>query len=227
MTTSQYQLKPLSQVLLTTLLACASASALAQAPSPKPGSAYWRDSQGQVIRDGYGGCVVSGFYTPDLATDECAGPKAPLAAASAAPKATTSSAASNLPAGPKIPEVTPAPQQVTYKASSFFDFDKTVVKPAGRQALQAMMNQAKGADIEQIRVEGHTDATGPTAYNQGLSERRADAVKRVLVELGAPPSKILTEGFGETQPIADNKTHEGRAQNRRVVVEFLGSRIKR
>jgi OOP family OmpA-OmpF porin len=116
---------------------------------------------------------------------------------------------------------------VTYKASSFFDFDKTVVKPAGRQALQAMMNQAKGADIEQIRVEGHTDATGPASYNQGLSERRAGAVKRVLVELGAPPSKIVTAGFGETQPVADNKTREGRAQNRRVVVEFLGSRIKR
>jgi OmpA-OmpF porin, OOP family len=227
MTRSQRQLKTLSQVLLSTLFVSASASALAQAPAPKPGSAYWRDSQGQVIRDGFGGCVVSGFYTPDLATDECASPKAKPAMTPAAPKASAASAASSLPAGPKIPEVTPAPQQVTYKASSFFDFDKTVVKPAGRQALQAMMNQAKGADIEQIRVEGHTDATGPTDYNQGLSERRADAVKRVLVELGAPPSKIMTEGFGETQPIADNKTREGRAQNRRVVVEFLGSRIKR
>ena len=197
----------------------------AQAPEPKPGSAYWRDSQGQVIRDGFGGCVVSGFYTPALATEECAGPASKAKSASAQP--TTASPTGNLPAGPKIPEVTPAPQQVTYKASSFFDFDQSVVKPAGRQALQAMMSQAKGADIEQIRVEGHTDATGPTAYNQGLSERRADAVKRVLVELGAPPSKIVTEGFGETQPIADNKTREGRAQNRRVVVEFLGSRIKR
>ena len=196
-------------------------NANAQAPEAKPGSAYWRDSQGQVVRDGFGGCVVSGFYTPALATDECAGP------ATKAKSSATPSATGNLPAGPKIPEVTPAPQQVTYKASSFFDFDKSVVKPAGRQALQAMMNQAKGADLEQIRVEGHTDATGPAVYNQGLSERRADAVKRVLVELGAPPSKIITEGFGETQPIADNKTREGRAQNRRVVVEFLGSRIKR
>jgi OOP family OmpA-OmpF porin len=201
--------------------------ALAQAPEPKPGSAYWRDSQGQVVRDGFGGCVVSGFYTPALATEECGGPKAKPAVTAPAPKTAAATANGALPAGPKIPEVTPAPQQVTYKASSFFDFDKSVVKPAGRQALQAMMNQAKGADIEQIRVEGHTDATGPTEYNQGLSERRADAVKRVLVELGAPPSKIVTEGFGETQPITDNKTREGRAQNRRVLVEFLGSRIKR
>ena len=217
----------------TKLLSLASALAissvaLAQAPEPKPGSAYWRDSQGQVIRDGFGGCVVSGFYTPALATEECGGPKAKPEVPPAAPaKAAAIIANGSLPAGPKIPEVTPAPQQVTYKASSFFDFDKSVVKPAGRQALQDMMNQAKGADIEQIRVEGHTDATGPTEYNQGLSERRADAVKRVLVELGAPPSKIVTEGFGETQPIADNKTREGRAQNRRVLVEFLGSRIKR
>ena len=197
----------------------------AQAPEPKPGSAYWRDSQGQVIRDGFGGCVVSGFYTPALATEECAGPTAKVKSDATPPAAP--SATGNLPAGPKIPEVTPAPQQVTYKASSFFDFDKSSVKPAGRQALQAMMNQAKGADLEQIRVEGHTDAIGPAPYNQGLSERRADAVKRVLVELGAPPSKIVTEGHGETKPIADNKTREGRAQNRRVVVEFLGSRIKR
>ena len=84
----------------------------AQAPEPKPGSAYWRDSQGQVIRDGFGGCVVSGFYTPALATEECAGPASKAKSASAQP--TTTSATGNLPAGPKIPEVTPAPQQVTY-----------------------------------------------------------------------------------------------------------------
>jgi OOP family OmpA-OmpF porin len=215
------------QILSLAAALTLSGSALAQAPAPKPGSAYWRDSQGQVVRDGFGGCVVSGFYTPELATEECGGPKPKSAVTSPSPKAATPTASGALPAGPKIPEITPAPQQVTYKASSFFDFDKSIVKPAGRQALQAMMNQAKGADIEQIRVEGHTDATGPTEYNQGLSERRADAVKRVLVELGAPPSKIVTEGLGETQPIADNKTREGRAQNRRVLVEFLGSRIKR
>ncbi len=215
------------QILSLAAALTLSGSALAQAPAPKPGSAYWRDSQGQVVRDGFGGCVVSGFYTQELATEECGGPKPKSAVTSPSPKAATPTASGALPAGPKIPEITPAPQQVTYKASSFFDFDKSIVKPAGRQALQAMMNQAKGADIEQIRVEGHTDATGPTEYNQGLSERRADAVKRVLVELGAPPSKIVTEGLGETQPIADNKTREGRAQNRRVLVEFLGSRIKR
>ena len=65
-------------------------------------------------------------------------------------------------------------------------------------------------------IEGHTDSTGPDGYNQGLSERRAEAVQGYLVDHGVSPSNLSTVGYGEAQPVADNSTREGRALNRRV-----------
>jgi OOP family OmpA-OmpF porin len=90
-----------------------------------------------------------------------------------------------------------------------------------------MVEKARGATIEQVRVEGHTDSIGTQRYNQKLSERRADAVKAYLVQQGLSPAVIVTESFGEDKPIATNKTREGRAQNRRVEVELLGSRLNK
>jgi OOP family OmpA-OmpF porin len=125
----------------------------------------------------------------------------------------------------KIPEVVPAPRVITFRADAFFDFDKSAVKPEGQAALKSMIEQAKGTTIEQVRVEGHTDATGPAKYNIGLSVRRAEAVKKFLVQEGIPANKVVTEGVGEAQPVATNNTRDGRALNRRVEVEFVGSRI--
>jgi outer membrane protein OmpA-like peptidoglycan-associated protein len=74
-----------------------------------------------------------------------------------------------------------------------------------------------------MSIEGHTDSIGTEAYNQGLSERRAAAVKNYLVKQGVPDgSRMTTVGYGESRPIADNKTPEGRFQNRRVEILILG-----
>ena len=75
-----------------------------------------------------------------------------------------------------------------------------------------------------IIAVGHTDSTGPDSHNQKLSVRRADSVKNFLVEKGVEKNRIYTEGKGSTQPVADNKTREGRAKNRRVEVEVVGTR---
>jgi outer membrane protein OmpA-like peptidoglycan-associated protein len=72
-----------------------------------------------------------------------------------------------------------------------------------------------------VIAEGHTDATGSAAYNQKLSERRADAVRRYLVNGGIGAERIQTEGFGESRPVASNETADGRAQNRRVELRIL------
>ena len=130
-----------------------------------------------------------------------------------------------MPAGQTIPEVIPAPQKVTFKADSFFGFDQAMLNSAGQQALRELMANAKDVTIEQILVEGHTDSTGPRAYNQALSERRAQSVKVFLEQQGVAPNLIKTEGYGELQPVASNANAEGRAQNRRVAVEVIGSRI--
>ena len=100
-----------------------------------------------------------------------------------------------------------------------FDFDKTAVKPDGAKILDRLVdflkeNPGKGADLE-----GHTDSIGTDKYNEGLSQRRAAAVRDYLVKKGADPKLLTTRGFGESKPIADNKTKDGRAKNRRVEIK--------
>ena len=219
-----------STLLLALVASLSPSLVLAQAPAPQPGSAYWRDSGGVIVRDGSGQCVRAGFFTPALATPDCepslaaksAASPAPAPAASPAPAAATPGA---IPAGKVIPEVIPAPQKVTFTADSFFGFDQAMLNSAGQQALRELMANAKDITIEQILVEGHTDSTGPRAYNQALSERRAQSVKVFLEQQGVAPNLIKTEGYGELQPVASNASAEGRAQNRRVAVEVIGSRI--
>ncbi|MGE1175548.1 OmpA family protein [Pseudomonas sp. BW7P1] len=98
-----------------------------------------------------------------------------------------------------------------------FDFDKSVVKPNSYADIKNLADFMKQYPSTHTTVEGHTDSVGPDAYNQKLSERRANAVKQVLVnQYGVESSRVQSIGYGETRPVADNKTEAGRAVNRRV-----------
>ena len=122
------------------------------------------------------------------------------------------------------PAPTPVSEKVSFAAEALFDFDQSTLKPQGKTALDQLLGQLTGMDLEVIVTVGHTDAVGSDAYNQKLSLRRAEAVKAYLVSQGVETSRVYTEGKGETQPVADNTSAAGRAKNRRVTVEVVGTR---
>jgi len=113
---------------------------------------------------------------------------------------------------------------MSFETDTFFAFDKSVLKAEGKAKLKELGEKIKSISLEVVIVVGHTDNVGTDAYNQKLSQRRAEAVKAYLVSLGVAKNRIYTEGKGESQPTADNKTAAGRAKNRRVEVEVIGTK---
>lgn len=174
----------------------------------QPYSAYLQDGRGVISRNATGLCWHTGYWTPADSVPGCDGPL-------------------TKPVAPSVPVAAapvPTSEKVTYAADAFFDFDKYVVKPEGKAKLDEIVANLANMDVEVIVAVGHTDWIGTEEYNQKLSERRADAVKAYLVSKGVDPQKIYTEGKGEKQPVADNRTKEGRAKNRRVEIEVVANR---
>ena len=207
----------------------------------------WRNSTGIVWKNGTQElCWRDANWTPATAAPGCDGAIAPRAAAAPAPVAAAPAPAPapapSAPApAPAAPVVTPAPApapapaappppaatKVTYAADAFFDFDKSVLKPEGKAKLDDLTSKVKDINLEVIIAVGHTDSRGSDAYNQKLSVRRSEAVKAYLVSKGIEKNRVYTEGKGEKQPVADNKTKEGQAKNRRVEIEVVGTRANK
>ncbi len=196
---------------------------------------YLVDSQNDVVRSGFGLCWHTGFWTPADAIEECDGgiakpaavapaPAPEPAAPAAAPVVDSEPAPAPAPAPAAAAAPAPTAEKVTYSADAFFDFDKAVLKPEGKATLQTLVAKLKDTDIEVIVATGHTDWTGSEAYNVKLSMRRAKAVKAFLVSKGIPEARVFVEGKGESQPTADNRTKDGRAKNRRVDIEVVGTK---
>jgi adhesin transport system outer membrane protein len=125
-------------------------------------------------------------------------------------------------ARPAAPAPAPAPAPVATKvnlaADTLFDFDKSVLKVGGVAKLDELVAKIKGMELDVVIATGHTDSVGSDAYNQRLSLARAEAVKAYLVSNGVDVKRVQTVGKGESEPIADNASAEGRAKNRRVEV---------
>jgi OOP family OmpA-OmpF porin len=189
----------------------------------------WRNASGDAWKNGTQElCWRDANWTPATAAAGCDGAiVAPKAAPAAAPAAPAPAAAPAPKAAAPAAAPAPAPAaatKVTYAADAFFDFDKAVLKAEGKAKLDDLVGKVKGINLEVIIAVGHTDAVGGDAYNQKLSVKRSDAVKAYLVSKGIEKNRVYTEGKGEKQPVADNKTSAGRSKNRRVEIEVVGTR---
>lgn len=189
----------------------------------------WRSAAGDVWKNVDGQCWRDASWTPATAAPGCDGalaaaPKAAAAAAAAAPAAAAVAAPATAAAVAPAATKAAAPAKVTYAADAFFDFDKAVLKPEGKAKLDDLVSKVKGINLEVIIAVGHTDSVGGDTYNQKLSVARSEAVKAYLVSKGIEKNRVYTEGKGSKQPVADNKTSEGRAKNRRVEIEVVGTR---
>lgn len=207
-------MKKLNKVAILFATAALATAAGAQVKAADGGNVIdnWQNGTGELVwKNGTNElCWRDANWTPATAAEGCDG--ALVKAVEAAP----------------APAPAPAPaavaSKVTFAADAFFDFDKSVLKPEGKAKLDDLASKVQDINLEVIVAVGHTDSVGSDAYNQKLSERRAQAVKAYLESKGIDKSRVYTEGKGEKQPVADNKTKEGRAKNRRVEIEVVGTR---
>jgi OOP family OmpA-OmpF porin len=189
------------------------------------GTTVWKNGTNEL-------CWRDGFWTPASADPSCDGaikppppPPPPPVVPPAAPRVAPATPAP-APVAPPPPPPPPKPtsEKVTFAADAFFDFDKSVVKPEAKAKLDDLVAKTQGIALEVVIAVGHTDSVGGDGYNQKLSTSRANAIKDYLVGKGIEKNRVYTEGKGEGQPVADNKTKEGRAKNRRVEIEVVGTR---
>lgn len=210
-------------VIAASAVASFSAAAQQDIKAKTPNSAYVQDARGVIARDAFGLCWRTGYWTPADAVPGCDAPlvvEAPKEYSKPLPIPEVTPVATPTP----VAKPAPTSEKVTFAASALFDFDKSVLKPEGKAQLDDMASKLKAINLEVVIAVGHTDSVGKDAYNQKLSIRRAEAVKAYLVSKGIEANRVYTEGKGKTQPVADNKTAEGRAKNRRVEIEVVGTR---
>jgi OOP family OmpA-OmpF porin len=168
----------------------------------------WVNSTGTPWRNGDGTlCWRDASWTPATAAPNCDGWLAPKPAAAAKP------------APSKV-----AQKKITLQADTLFDFDKSTLKSAGVATLNKLAQDIKKMKLEVVIIVGYTDSVGTDAYNIALGQRRANAVKAFLTNAGGvEATRVYTESKGKADPVASNATAEGRAKNRRAVIEVVGT----
>ena len=169
----------------------------------------WVNSAGTPWRNGDGTlCWRDATWTPATAAANCDGWLAPKPAA-AAPAAAASKVAQ---------------KKITLQADTLFDFDKSTLKSEGIATLNKVAQDITKMKLEVVIIVGYTDGIGTDAYNIALGQRRANAVKSFLTNAGGvEATRVYTESKGKADPVASNATAEGRAKNRRAVIEVVGT----
>ena len=187
---------------------------------------YVIDQRDVVARSGFDLCWRTGYWTPAAAAKDPAGCQCDK---DLIPKEVCEPPA---PAAP-VTGVKPSAEKITVAADALFDFDKAVLRPEGKAKLDELVAKANAIKLEVILVVGHTDRLGSLKHNQGLSERRAAAVKTYLVSKGIEANRVYTEGKGPSQPVTGDKCKGNAATkaliaclqpDRRADIEVIGTK---
>ncbi|SAL38766.1 outer membrane protein a [Caballeronia choica] len=210
------KLSKLAFIAATAVMA-ASASAQSVPASRQAVNDNWVNGTGEYVwMNGTNElCWRDAFWTPATANAKCDG-----ALVATAPT----------PPAPVTPPPAIVSQKVTYQADALFDFDKAVLKPAGKEKLDDLASKIGGLNLEVVVATGYTDRIGSDKYNDRLSLRRAQAVKAYLVSKGIEANRIYTEGKGKRNPVTTGCNQKNRKQliaclapDRRVEVEVVGT----
>jgi len=218
------KLNKVAMIVATVAIVAPMSSVFAQATTAPDRIDNLRNVDGEVWKNGTRElCWRDNFWTPATAVAECDGALKPVVVAAPVEAPAPPPVAPPAPA-PVVVAPVPSSEKVTYAADAFFDFDKAVLKPEAKTKLDDLVSKTNEINLEVIIAVGHTDSVGTDAYNDKLSVRRAESIKTYLTSKGLEANRVYTEGKGKRQPVADNKTAEGRAKNRRVEIEVVGTR---
>jgi OOP family OmpA-OmpF porin len=205
-----------------------------QAQTPVADTGYLRDTRGAVPMSAYGLCWHTGTGPVSPWTAGCDPKLVPASVVMVVEPAPIAKPVAVAVVAPAAPAPKPVAQKLTFDADALFDFDKSVLRPAGRATLDDFVDRIKGINPEAIMTVGHSDRIGSSQYNQGLSEERAESVKTYLVSIGIASSRVYTSGKGETQPVTfADECLSGSAKviaclqpDRRVDIELIGAKIE-
>jgi len=232
--------KPILVAAAMASLGMTAGAAFAETPSGV--MPYLIDQRGVVARSGTGLCWRTGYWTPQLAAEtKLPGAEFPVGCEcdkDLMPKEKCEPPPPPPPApAPPPPAAKPAAEKITLAADTLFDFDKATLRPEGKSKLDEVVAKAKEINLEVIIAVGYADRIGKDAYNQKLSERRAESVKAYLVGKGIEANRVYAEGKGEKNPKTkpgecNFKPENGRNKklvaclqpDRRVEIEVIGTK---
>jgi OOP family OmpA-OmpF porin len=201
-TERQYKMKTLNKIILAAFVPLMAAPIIGMTAD---NSANWKDPSQTTWKSSTGECWRSSSWTPAMATAECDPSLIKKAEVAPAPVIVAAAPAPAPVAAPApvyvAPPVRTAVRNVSFSAEDLFAFNKSELKPEGKNKLNNLVEDMKITDNESIVATGHADRIGNKKYNQKLSERRADTVRDYLIAKGILASQIRAEGMGETQPV--------------------------